>query len=109
MFGEETPASKRAHKAVQRLGHNDAWGEGLASRWASSAAGEGEAPAGAPGAFADAPSTDSKLAGAAAAPTDNEDAAATAASGTGGGGPQRHFPLDHAHHLRRRGHRRRRL
>ena len=29
-------AAKRARTAVQRLGHNDSWGEGQASRWASS-------------------------------------------------------------------------
>ncbi|EOD11831.1 hypothetical protein EMIHUDRAFT_214154 [Emiliania huxleyi CCMP1516] len=33
--GGEKPA-KRARTAVQRLGHNDSWGEGQASRWASS-------------------------------------------------------------------------
>ena len=33
--GGEEPA-KRARTAVQRLGHNDSWGEGQALRWASS-------------------------------------------------------------------------
>jgi len=37
-------AAKRARTAVQRLGHNDSWGEGQASRWASCEGGQAGTP-----------------------------------------------------------------